>query len=113
MPEKKCKLTHEQCNRLEELRIGLWDNTFEIKKNSRDIKSKIEEVQTLVEGTEQDRGDMRDLDNMKNTSDFLEEKSSPPELYAPHDKEFKKPYRPFGYFNNIIHEINRNCGCNR
>lgn len=36
----------------------------------------------LVEGTEQDKGHMIELNNMKNTSGFLEEKSSPPKLYT-------------------------------
>lgn len=111
MPEKKCKLTHDQCDRLEEIRIRLWDRTFEVQKSSKDIKSMIEEVQTLTKGTEQYKTNMDDLDNMKNTAGFLQEERGPTELYAYHDREFKKPYRSFGYFNNIILRINEDCGC--
>lgn len=113
MIEKKCQLTKEQCDKLEDMRIYLWDKTFSIQKSSKDIKKTIEEIQDIVAGTEQDRSTMSNLDNMKNTVDFLMiEPGTVTELYRYHDKEFKKPYRQFGYFNNIIHEIKDNCKCN-
>lgn len=75
MIEKKCQLTKEQCDRLEDLRMGLWDKTFLIQKNSKDIKNMIEEIQNLVARTEQYKGSMLDLNNMINTADFLTNES--------------------------------------
>ncbi len=109
---KECKLTKEKCDRLEELRIGIWDNTFAVQKNSKEIKNKIGEIEKLVVGTEQNKSLMSDLNNMKNTADFLtNEPGAVTELYRHHDREFEKPYRQFGYFNNIIHDIKDRCRC--
>lgn len=114
MIERKCILTKEQCDKLEDIRMNLWDKTFSIQKSSKDIKNMIEEIENMVTGTEQNKGNMFELNNMKNTADFLtDEPGMVTELYRYHDKEFKKPYRQFGYFNNIIHELKDNCGCNR
>ena len=93
--------------------MGLLDKTSLIQKSSKDIKNMIEEIENMVIGTGQDRRNMIELNNMKNTVDFLtNEPGAVTELYRYHDKEFKKPYRRFGFFNNIIHEIHDNCGCN-
>lgn len=114
MTEKKCVFTKEQCDKLEELRIGLWDKTFLVQKGSEDIKDMIVKIEKMISGTEQNRSYTDDLKNMKNTADFLtQEPGSVTELYRYHDKDHEKPYRQFGYFNNIIHEINDNCECNK
>lgn len=114
MTEKKCAFTKEQCDELERLRMGLWDKTFSIQKNSGEIKNMIVKIEKMVSGTEQNRSHMDDLKNMKNTVDFLiDEPGTVTELYRYHDKTFEKPYRQFGYFNNIIHEINSNCDCKK
>ena len=50
----ECKLTKEDCDRLEELRISLWDNTFEIEKNASNIVNKIDKITDMIIGTKQD-----------------------------------------------------------
>jgi len=114
MTEKRCILTKEQCNELESLRLNLWDKTFSIQKSSKDIKDDIIKIEKMISGTEQNISHIEDLKNMKNTADFLtDEHGSVTELYRYHDKVHEKPYRQFGYFNNIISEIDINCGCKK
>ena len=114
MIDKKCILTKEQCDELETLRMELWGKTHSIQKGSEEIKNMISKIEKMVSGTEQNKSHMDNLKNMKNTVDFLtDEPGSVTELYRYHDKTHEKPYRQFGYFNNIIHEINSNCDCKK
>ena len=53
--DAECKLTKEDCDKLEELRISLWNNAFEIEKNASNIVNKIDKIADIIIGTKQDK----------------------------------------------------------
>ena len=115
--DAECKLTKEDCDKLEELRISLWDNAFEIEKNASNMINKIDKITDMIIGTKQDPYHTSYLMDIRRTATFIEsihrtrveklEKDQPESLY---DKKGRE-YRKIGFFNNIIHKIGSDCGC--
>lgn len=115
--DAECKLTKEDCEKLEELRISLWNNTFEIEKNASNMVNNIDKITDMIIGTRQDPYHTSYLMDVRRTATFLEsayrkrpekiEKVQPESLY---DKKGRE-YRKIGFFNNIIHKIGSDCGC--
>jgi hypothetical protein len=115
--DAECKLTKEDCDKLEELRISLWDNAFGIEKNADNIVNNIDKLINMIIGTKQDSYHTSYLMDMRRTATFLEsthrarveklEKDQPESLYDKKDRE----YRKIGFFNNIIHKVGSDCGC--
>ncbi len=114
--DKECKLRKEDCDKIEDLRISLWNNTHEIEKNANKLVENIDRLSGMILGTKQDPNYMKYLMDVRRTGTFLEsssrkidrlEKTRPESLFDQKGKE----YRKIGYFNNIIGNIKANCGC--
>ena len=121
MPKKikdsECKLSKEECDKIEELRLSLWNSTHKIEENSSKLVGDIDKLSAMILGTKQDPYYMEYLRDVRRTGTFLEstsrgrverlEKVQPESLYDQKGKE----YRKIGYFNNIISKITANCEC--
>ena len=115
--DSECKLSKEECDKLEELRLSLWASTHEIEKNAGKLANDIGKLTKMILGTKQDPYHTSYLMDVRRTSTFLEstargreerlEKVQPESLYDEKGKE----YRKIGYFNNIINRIGANCEC--
>ncbi len=117
LKDKECKLSKEDCDKIEDLRLSLWKNTHDIEKNAGQLVKDIDKLSSMVLGTKQDPYHMEHLMDVRRTATFLEstargrverlEKVQPESLYDQKGKE----YRKIGYFNNIISKITANCEC--
>lgn len=104
-------MTKEDCDKLEDLRISLWNNAFEIEKNVSNIVNNIDKIANIIIGTKQDPYYTSYLMDIRRTATFVEsihrtrveklEKDQPESLY---DKKGRE-YRKIGFFNNIVHKI--------
>lgn len=115
--DSECKLSKEECDKLEGLRLSLWNSTQEIEKNAGKLVNDIGKLTYMILGTKQDPYHTSYLMDVRRTATFLEstargreerlEKGQPESLYDKNGKE----YRKIGYFNNIISRIKSNCDC--
>lgn len=114
-----CDLTVDQCKKLENLRLKLWDNTFAIERDASKIVTNIDELNKMIDGTEQNPYLISYLKDIRRTATFLEskyrtrkeeiEKVQPESLHDESDKIYVK----LGHFNHIIPDIYTKCGCSK
>lgn len=105
-----CELTSAECDRLEVLRMKLWNNTFEVQSKSGVISGLISEVLDIIKSKPVRY--KKHLESMKNMADFLSEKEGWSEMELK-DAIDNKTYTRLGFYNNIIHDITEKCQCDK
>jgi hypothetical protein len=116
LKDSECILSKEQCDKLEELRISLWNNTHKIEENAGKLVNDIDRLTDIILRTKQNPHHTSYLMDIRRTATFLESSTrgriekldkGPEFLHDEKGKEYKK----IGYFNNIISKISSDCDC--